>query len=167
MFSLAVDAERLREFTSQKNVYVTEWAKLKHRAELGDPEALFVLGNFYFDPPKGSSFRRNYKKAAEYYFEASLRDYPAAQYNVAIMLHQGLGFKKDTTESYAWFYIASVNANPVAKHINNKTAVIVEQLKAEMPQEQLSKAQAKIESYQGIIKSKRYRDAKLPMQANQ
>ena len=164
VFSLSTEADRLREFTSQKNVYVTEWSKLKHRAERGDPEALFVLGNFYFDPPKGSGFRKNYKKAAEYYFQASLRDYPAAQYNVALMLHQGLGFKKNVVESYAWFYLASINSSPVAKHINNKTAQIVEQLKTEIPQEQLTLAEAKVESYQSIIKTKRFRDAQLPAQ---
>jgi len=164
VFALSVSADQLRDFTNQKNVYVTEWSKLKHRAELGDPEALFVLGNFYFDPPKGSGFRKNYRKAAEYYFQASLRDYPAAQYNVALMLHQGLGFKKNVVESYAWFYIASVNPSPVAKHINNKTSAIVEQLKSELPASDLAFAESKVSNYRSIIKSKRYRDAKLPEQ---
>ena len=162
LVSLTATADRLREVTSPKNVYVSEWSKLKHRAEEGDPEALFVLGNFYFDPPKGSGYRKNYKKAAEYYFQASIRDYPAAQYNVALMLHQGLGFQKNTAESYAWFYLASVNSSPVAKHINSKTAVIVEQLNGELSMEELSDAQAKVETYSNIIKSRRYRDAKLP-----
>ena len=162
LFSLTLEADGLREVTSQKNVYVTEWSKLKHRAEQGDPEALFVLGNFYFDPPKGSGYRKNYKKAAEYYFQASIRDYPAAQYNVALMLHQGLGFEKNTAESYAWFYLASINPSPVAKHINSKTAVIVDQLNSELTTTELSNAQAKVENYRQIIKTKRYRDAKLP-----
>ncbi|WP_444996686.1 tetratricopeptide repeat protein [Aliikangiella sp. IMCC44359] len=160
--SFSTDAEGVREFTSQKNVYVTEWSKLKHRAELGDPEALFVLGNFYFDPPKGNGFRRNYRKASEFYFQASLRDYAAAQYNIALMLHQGLGFKKNILESYVWFYIASTNDSPVAKHINNKTAVIVLQLEQELSAADLSQAKKKVEIYRKIIKSKRFRDAKLP-----
>ncbi|TQV72275.1 sel1 repeat family protein [Aliikangiella marina] len=163
LWLLPSEAETVREYTGQKNVYVTEWSKLKHRAELGDPEALFVLGNFYFDPPKGSGFRKNYRKAAEYYFQASLRDYPAAQYNVALMLAQGLGFEQDVVESYAWFYIASINPSPTAKHINNKTAVIVEQLRTEIPSEQLSIAEQKAETYLGIIKSKRFREAKMPL----
>ncbi|TQV88187.1 tetratricopeptide repeat protein [Aliikangiella coralliicola] len=160
--SFSSHAARLREFGSQKNVYVTEWSKLKHKAELGDPEALFVLGNFYFEPPEGSGFRRNYKKAAELYFQASLRKNPAAQYNIAIMLHRGLGFKANVVESYVWFYLASVNESPVAKRINRKTAEIVVQLKTELKPDQLLEAERLIESYQNIMKTKRYRDAKLP-----
>lgn len=162
LWHLPTQAETVREYTGQKNVYVTEWSKLKHRAELGDPEALFVLGNFYFDPPKGSGFRKNYHKAAEYYFEASIRDYPAAQYNVALMLAQGLGFEKDVLESFAWFYIASINKSPSAKHINSRTTIIVEQLRGEIPPDQLTIAEQKAEVYLGIIKSKRFRDAKMP-----
>ncbi|MET1255196.1 tetratricopeptide repeat protein [Aliikangiella maris] len=158
----SASAEGVREFASQKNVYVTEWSKLKHRAELGDPEALFVLGNFYFDPPKGNGFRRNYKKASEFYFQASLRDYAAAQYNIALMLHQGLGFKKDILESYVWFFLASTNTSPVAKHINTKTGVIVQQLEQQLSSTELVEAKERIKHYQKIIKSKRFRDAKMP-----
>ncbi len=161
---MTVDAGRLREFGGQKNVYVTEWSKLKHKAELGDPDALFALGNFYFEPPRGSSFRQNYKKAAELYFQASLRKNPSAQYNVALMLHRGLGFKLDIIESYCWFYLASVNDSPVAKHINRKTAGIVAQLKAEFDSAQLKEAERRIEIYQGIINSKRFRDVRMPPQ---
>jgi len=158
------DAVASREFGSQKNVYVTEWSQLKHKAELGDPQALFVLGNFYFDPPKGSNFRRNYKKAAELYFQASVRENPAAQYNVAIMLHRGLGFKADKVESYVWFYFASVNDSPVAKHINKKTADIVTQLKSELTSDEMTDAEKRIDYYRNIFESKRYREARIPAQ---
>lgn len=164
LYSSLADAGRLREFGSQNNVYVTEWSKIKHKAELGDPDALFTLGNFYFQPPKGSIFRQNYRKAADLYFQASLRENPSAQYNVAIMLHRGLGFKVDVIESYVWFYIASTNKSPVAKHINRKTAEIVAQLKSEFSPKELAEADKKIEMYKNIIKSKRYRDAHLPTQ---
>lgn len=164
IYSSTVDAGRVKELESQKNVYVTGWSKLKHKAELGDPDALFALGNFYFNPPKGSSFRQNYKKAAALYFQASIRENPSAQYNVAIMLHRGLGFKIDLIESYCWFYIASINSSPVAKHINRKTAVIVEQLKSEFTSQQLQEADTRIQAYLEIIKTKRFRDARLPLQ---
>jgi hypothetical protein len=164
LFQLECNAGRAREFTNNKNVYVTEWSKLKHQAELGDPDALFALGNFHFQPPKGSAIRQNHKKAGELYFQASLRMNPSAQYNIALMLHQGLGFKADKLESYVWFYLASVNPSPVAKHINRKTAQIAEQLSAELNEVQLQQAQSKILNYQKIMQSKRYRDAKLPAQ---
>lgn len=164
IFSFHSLAGRAKEFGNNKNVYVTEWSKLKHQAELGDPEALFTLGNFYFEPPKGSNFRRNYKRAGDLYFQASLRQNPSAQYNVALMLHKGLGFNIDIIESYVWFYLASTNESPVAKHINQKTAQVVEQLKSEFTPEQLTEADSRILFYQSIIKSKRYRDARLPSQ---
>lgn len=162
--SLDVNAGRAREFDHNKNVYMTEWAKLKHQAELGNPDALFSLGNFYFQPPQGSHFRRNYKKAGDLYFQASLRKNPSAQYNIALMLHQGLGFKIDVIESYVWFHLASVNDSPVAKHINVKTAQIASQLKSEFTQKQQVDAKHRIDKYQQIIKSKRFREAKLPQQ---
>jgi len=56
VYSSWVDAGRVREFVNQKNIYLTEWSKLKHQAELGDPEALFTLGNFYFEPPRETVF---------------------------------------------------------------------------------------------------------------
>ncbi len=158
-------AGRAKEFGNNKNVYVTEWSKLKHQAELGDPEALFTLGNYYFEPPKGSNFRRNYKKAGDLYFQASLRQNASAQYNVALMLHKGLGFDIDIIESYVWFYLASTNDSPVAKHINQKTSQVVEQLRSEFNAQQLSDADSRIKFYQSIIKSKRYRDARLPSQS--
>lgn len=162
VFSCDSQAGRLKEFGSQKNVYVTEWSKIKHKAELGDPDALFALGNFYFQPPKGSGFRQNYKKAAELYFQASLRENPSAQYNVAIMLHRGLGFKKDIIESYVWFYLASTNNSPVAKHINRKTAEIAAQLEGEFSEKQKLDANRRVKVYQNIIKGKRYRDTQTP-----
>ncbi|WP_196139088.1 tetratricopeptide repeat protein [Aliikangiella sp. G2MR2-5] len=159
---LPVSEASSRELGSQKNVYVTEWSKLKHKAELGDPQALFLLGNFYFEPPKGSSFRRNYKKAAELYFQSSIREYPSAQFNTAIMLHRGLGFKADKVESYVWFYFASTNDSPVAKHINKKTRDIVEQLKTELSSDELKQADERIAFYKKIFENKRYRDARIP-----
>lgn len=163
-FSFEANAGRSKEFGHNKNVYVTEWSKLKHQAELGNPDAMFALGNFHFQPPKGSSFRRNYKKAGELYFQASLRKNPSAQYNVALMLHQGLGFKVDLIESYVWFFIASTNDSPVAKHINRKTAQIANQMKSDFNNNQISDAQKRIDSYLRIIKTKRYREARLPEQ---
>ena len=164
VFSAETTAGRSKEFGPNKNVYMTEWSKLKHHAEQGNPDAMFTLGNFHFQPPKGSGFRRNYKRAGELYFQASLRKNPSAQYNVALMLHKGLGFKIDLVESYVWFYLASVNDSPVAKRVNKKTAEIANQLQSEFSSKQLAEANRRIESYLRIISSKRFREAKLPTQ---
>jgi len=80
------------------------------------------------------------------------------------MLYRGLGFKVDLVESYTWFYLASINNSPVAKRINRKAAAIVTQLKSELNVQQLEEAEKRIETYLKIIKSKRFRDARLPPQ---
>ena len=155
-------AGKLRDIGSHKSIYVTEWSKLKHKAELGDPEALFVLGNFYLQPPDGSGFRQNLKKAIEYYFQSSLRENAAAQYNVGLMFARGLGVSKNLIESYAWFHIASVNPSPVAKHVNRKALEVAETIRSNFDAKELAAAEVRIKKYQYIIESKRYREASLP-----
>ena len=151
-----------KEFGNQNNVYMTEWARLKHQAEVGDPNALFTLGNYYYKPPRGSSFRQNLKKSAEYYFQAGIRENAAAQYNFAFMLHKGLGVSKNLLESYVWFKLASINPSPVAKHINQQSKDVAATLQVDLNQQQLDEADKKIEYYTKIIKEKRYRAAKFP-----
>jgi len=156
------DAASDKEFGTQNNIYLSDWARLKHQAELGDPAALFVLGNFYYQPPEGSGFRTNLKKSAEYYFKSGIRGNAAAQYNLALMLHQGKGVKKNTVESYAWFKLASVNQSPVAKHINQLSARVVIAIEAEIDVETLSLAKNRVEFYTNIIDKKLYRKAQFP-----
>ncbi len=151
-----------KEFGNQNNIYITEWARLKHQAELGDPDALFVLGNYYYKPPRGSSFRKNLSKSAEYYFEAAIRKNAAAQYNFAFMLHKGLGVKQNTIESYVWFKIASLNPSPVAKHINQLSRDVVTTLEADLNAQQLEMANKKLKEYRDNIDKKRYRQIKYP-----
>jgi len=151
-----------KEFGTQNNIYLSDWARLKHQAELGDPAALFVLGNFYYQPPKGSSFRTNLKKSAEYYFKSGIRGNAAAQYNLALMLHNGLGVEQNTIESYAWFKLASINQSPVAKHINRVSAEAVIAIEAQLDVKVLALAKSRVDFYINIIDKKLYRKAQFP-----
>jgi TPR repeat protein len=151
-----------KEFGNQNNIYITEWARLRHQAELGDPDALFVLGNYYFKPPRGSSFRKNLNKSAEYYFQSAIRKNAAAQYNFAFMLHKGLGVQQNTLESYVWFKIASLNPSPVAKHVNQLSRDVVATLELDMDKAQIELANQKLKEYQENIDKKRYRQLKYP-----
>jgi hypothetical protein len=151
-----------KEFGNQNNIYITEWARLKHQAELGDPDALFVLGNYYFKPPRGSSFRKNLSKSAEYYFQAAIRNNAAAQYNFAFMLHKGLGVPQDDLESYIWFKLASLNPSPVAKHVNQLSREVAITLEASLSKLHLELATKKLKEYQDNIDKKRYRQIKYP-----
>lgn len=162
LFFNSTEAARHKEFGTRNNVYLTEWARLKHQAELGDPDALFVLGNYYYQPPEGSSFRKNLKKSAEFYFRASIRGNAAAQYNFAFMLHKGLGVTQNVTGSYVWFKLAAINPSPVAKHINQLSGKVVATLEIEMDEKQLLAANEKVDFYTQLINEKRFRAAKFP-----
>lgn len=162
LFCNSASAASNKEFDTQNNIYLSDWARLKHQAELGDPAALFVLGNFYYQPPKGSSFRTNLKKSAEYYFKSGIRGNAAAQYNLALMLHNGLGVNRDPVESYAWFKLASMNQSPVAKHINQVSAKVVIVIEAEINVAELVLAKKRVDFYINVINKKLYRKAHFP-----
>jgi hypothetical protein len=162
LFFLYTNAASNKEFGSQNNIYLSDWARLKHQAELGDPAALFVLGNFYYQPPKGSSFRVNLKKSAEYYFKSGIRGNAAAQYNLALMFHEGLGVQKNTVESYAWFKLASLNQSPVAKHINRVSAKAIIAIESQLSVDILAAAKKRVAFYTDIIDKKLYRKAPFP-----
>ncbi len=155
-------AARHKEKGNQSNIYLTEWARLKHQAELGDPDALFILGNYYYKPPKGSSFRQDLEQSAEYYFEASIRGHASAQYNMGVMFHQGLGVKQNDIEAYAWFKIASDNKSPVAKHTTQESARAVRIFESQMDKNMLASGADKVTFYKKVITEKRYRQAKIP-----
>lgn len=148
--------------TPSTNIYTTEWARLRHQAAEGNPDALFTLGSFYYKPPKRSHINKNLKKAAEYYFKAAIRGNAAAQYNFAIMLHRGLGVTKNLTESYVFFKLASFNKSPVAKHTNEVAKKSALQLKNSFDSRTLISAGERLVFYTNIIKKENYRKAKFP-----
>jgi len=162
LICLNLQAGKLSEAGAHKSIYVTEWAKLKHKAEIGDPEALFALGNYYYEPPKGSSFRQNYLKSAEFYFQSGIRGNASAQYNLAIMFHRGIGVTSNYIQSYAWFKLASNNQSLVAKHVNLVSSQAVETLESELTAVELVKAKELAQAYKEIVSNKRYRDAHFP-----
>jgi len=155
------NAARYNEFGAQSNIYLTDWARLKHQAELGDPDALFVLGNYYFQPPKGSGFTKDFKKSAEFYFKAGIRGNASAQYNLARMLYEGVGVEKNNIESYVWFKLASENKSLVAKHINQASIEAVISLEKNLDLADKSYAEKQIDFYTNIMDNKNYKSAKF------
>ncbi len=161
---LPAEAARHKEYGTQNYIYMSEFAKLRHKAELGDPDALFVLGNYYYKPPKGTNFKKDLRKSTEYYFKASVRGNPAAQHNFAFMLSKGLGVKENLLESYIWFRLAAENDSPVAKHINHLSKKAVEAIGKQLTKVQKALAEKKIKYYTEAIAQKRYHRIKFPNQ---
>ncbi|TDQ49765.1 hypothetical protein EV696_103134 [Permianibacter aggregans] len=96
-------------------IYVSDWSKLRHRAELGDPDALFRMGNLYYAPPEGSGISQSYRKAFLAFYEASLREHATSQHNVGAMYINGDYVAHDLIEGYAWMLVAAGNGDHAGK----------------------------------------------------
>ncbi|MEE4245319.1 MAG: tetratricopeptide repeat protein [Kangiellaceae bacterium] len=144
------------------SMYFTQLGELKHRAELGDPNAQFLLGNLYFTPPEGTSIKPNLGKAADYYFQAAIRDHVGAQYNLGVLYFQGKGVPENWVLASAWFDLAAKNQSKLAKSIRKKAENSLAQLTANFNKEQLQEAKTWTEKYHQVIVKKLYRTAKLP-----
>jgi len=162
LFFSSVEASRLGVYSSKTNMYTTAWARLKHQAEQGNSNALFTLGSYYYQPPKGSHIKKNLKKSAEFYFKAAIRGNAAAQYNFAILLNKGLGVTINFEESYVFFKLASKNESPVAMHTNLVASKSVKLLEGKFDVKAFKRIKEKIEHYEYIIEKKSYRKAKFP-----
>jgi len=163
---LPVNASRHKESGNPYYIYTSEYAKLRHKAQLGDPNALFVLGNYYYKPPQGTIFKKNFRKSVEFYFKAGLRGNPAAQYNYAFMLSRGQGIAKNLLESYIWFRLAEQNESIVGKHINDLSKIAVDSIGKQLTKVQKVLAEKKIQFYAKAISEKRYNRIKFASQKN-
>lgn len=89
------------------NIYIAEWSKLKHSADLGDVNSQFMLANFYYAPPADSSLPKSLSKAAKYYRMAARQNHAPSQHNLGVLLLKGQGVERNRAEAYAWFQLAS------------------------------------------------------------
>lgn len=113
--------ERLHD-NFRYSIYISKWSKVKHRAELGDPDAQFQLGNQYYKPTRKSGFGQSYPKAIEWYGKAAMRNHTGAQHNLAVMYQHGLGVEKDLVSAYTWYMLAASSNNPAGKSVAEKAA---------------------------------------------
>lgn len=107
--------DRAERFAPYTYIYVADWSKLRHRAELGDPDALFRMGNLYYSPPEGSGIPQSYRKAFVAFYEAALREHATSQHNVGAMYINGDYVAHDLIEGYAWMLVASSNGDHAGK----------------------------------------------------
>lgn len=96
-------------------IYYTEWSRLRHLAEEGVPEALFQLGNLYYQSPPNSGIPQSDKKAFKLFLRAAKIGHAASQHNVGVLYLKGQGVEQSDNKALAWFMIASDNGNKSAK----------------------------------------------------
>ena len=85
-------------------------------AERGDPQAQVHLGEAY-----ASHWRM--AEANYWYLKAARRGVPEAQYKLAQNYLEGAGVRKDAVEAYAWFSVASTQANLAARNARESLLV--------------------------------------------
>ncbi len=87
---------------------------IQTKAFAGDAEAQHDLAAIYTAGHAG--VKTNYPKAALWFTEAAHKNIPNAQYNLAVLYHQGLGVKQDTKKAINLYRIAASNNHPEAQY---------------------------------------------------
>ncbi len=64
-----------------------------------DPKAMTYLAAIY-------QLEKGFQQASLFYLKAARLNYAPAQYNLAVLLHEGRYLQKDLEQAYAWFYLA-------------------------------------------------------------
>ena len=103
------------ENAASQVVYFADWSRLRHRAERGDADAQFQLGNLYYAPPESSGIPQSYRKAFELYWAAAQRGHATAQHNVGVMYVNGDYVPASLSEGYAWFMLSASNGDPAGQ----------------------------------------------------
>lgn len=80
------------------------------KAESGDPEAQYRLGEYYERNPQ-----LDYKKAASWYLKAAMQGHASAQNELAWLYEKGMGVELSLNESQKWFLMAAEQGHTEAK----------------------------------------------------
>ena len=80
--------------------YVTAREKLTPLVEKDNLKAITYLAAIH-------QMDQEFNAAVELYTFAAKHGYAPAQYNLAILLHQGKGIEKSIIHAYGWFYLAA------------------------------------------------------------
>lgn len=100
------------------------------RTNAGDPEAAFIIGNYYNygHPP----FHVDYCSAFDFYYKAAKMGHPEAQLQIARMMDLGYGGYLDKVASYFWGNTAKNNGNADAAKFLDREIFLPDRLKAQV-----------------------------------
>ena len=82
------------------NIQKSIFSDLTRKAEQGDAEAQYMLGEMY---NYGLRVPQDYQKAVEWYQKAAEQGYADAQYMLGFMYHHGQGVPQDYQKAVKWF----------------------------------------------------------------
>lgn len=144
----AAAADQDRDALPYQYIYLADFSRLRHEAQLGDVNAMFQLGVMHYDPPEGTGISQSYRRAFLLFFEAALRGHTTAQHNVGAMYWNGDFVSRNLVEGYAWFQLAaqagdSAGRRKLKLHADDLIAAQRDAAQARLPQLQALLAQAK------------------------
>lgn len=112
-------------------------------AEQGHADAQFNLAQMY---KLGRGVTKNERQAVYWTRRAAERNQSEAQYSLGVMHETGWGLLKDVEQAYAWYALAALNGLVDGRERRDRLA-------EQLDEEQLAKAQLRIEEAQAKISS--------------
>lgn len=92
--------------------YIEEMKRWQPKAETGDAEAQFQLGQMY---ALGHGFKQNYRTAAEWYEKAAEQGNAKARTALGLLYYYGMGVETDMKKAGELFEKSAVQDEPVAQ----------------------------------------------------
>ena len=93
------------------------FGKTLTRAEKGDLESQYMLGNMY---TKGIGVGTDNSKAIEWYEKSATQGYAKAEYNLGLIYYDGIGTKKNNATALKWFTRAAEQDHAAAQYYLGK-----------------------------------------------
>ena len=94
--------------------YIEEMKRWQPKAEAGDAEAQFRLGQMY---ALGHGFKQNFNSAIEWYEKAAAQGNAKARIALGVLYFHGTGVEKNKDKAREWFEKAAAQNNPVAQDL--------------------------------------------------
>ncbi len=86
---------------------------LRPPAENGDARAQNTLGNLYY---LGLGGKQDHSAAANWYLKSAAQAYAPAQVNLARLMRNGQGVKRDVLRAFGWLRQARINGSETAEN---------------------------------------------------
>ena len=95
----------------------SRFSRDSRRAEKGDPESQYSLGNMY---TKGVGTPIDQEQARHWYEKAANQGNVKAGYKLGLMYYEGTGVRKNSKTAFKWFTIAAEKGNIAAQYYLGK-----------------------------------------------
>ena len=110
--ALAIAAPLAPALAEDAPNYIEDMKRWQPKAEAGDAEAQFQLGQMY---ALGHGFKQNFNSALEWYEKAAAQGNAKARTALGLLYFYGVGVEENTEKAGEWFEKAAAQDNPIAQ----------------------------------------------------